>query len=142
MKLKTKRNRLYFRRELFLYLIPMLFIVGSVDTFSKAVKCGIHPERSISCELYRWLPAAVYAFCIIISIVLYVIFARKLHKVKEQIEQEFQESVEHEENKKNEKIKELKDSKPKKNIAKKEIKTDSKLSKKQKKSISKWSDKN
>ena len=138
MKLKTKRNRLYFRRELFLYLIPMLFIVGTVDTFSKAVKCGIHPERSIPCEYYRWLPAAVYTFCIIISIVLYVIFTKKLHKVKDQIEQAFQETVEREENKN---IKGIKEVKSKKIIVKKEVKTGSKWSNKQKKSISKWSDK-
>ena len=46
MKLTTKRNRWFFCRELFSYLIPMILIVGTIDVFRGFMICPLHPEWS------------------------------------------------------------------------------------------------
>lgn len=88
MKLTTKRNRWYFWRELFLYMIPMILIVWIIDVFISFMRCPAHPERSAPCSVNRIL-AAIYGIFLILIIILATISARMLRKVKKQIENEF-----------------------------------------------------
>ena len=59
MKLTTKRNRWYFWRELFSYMIPMILIVGTIDVFYHFVQCPLHPEWSAPCNV-NWILGAMY----------------------------------------------------------------------------------
>ncbi len=88
MKLTTKRNRWYFWRELFSYMIPMILIVGTVDVFISFMKCPLHPEWSAPCSV-NWLLGAMYGIFLVLIIILAIISANKLRKVKKQIEKEF-----------------------------------------------------
>lgn len=126
MKLTTKRDRWYFWRELFSYMIPMILIVGVVDIFFNFMQCPLHPEWSAPCRVI-WINAAGYGFFLIITIIFEIFSARKLKKVKKQIENEFFEATNQAENKlketkkeeeKSEEIKEIKTLKPRKLIAK------------------------
>lgn len=126
MKLTTKRDRWYFWRELFSYMIPMILIVGVVDVFFNFMQCPLHPEWSAPCSVI-WINAAGYGFFLIITIIFEIFSARKLKKVKKQIENEFFEATNQAENKlketkkeeeKSEEIKEIKTLKPRKLIAK------------------------
>ena len=126
MKLTTKRDRWYFWRELFSYMIPMILIVGVVDVFFNFMQCPLHPEWSAPCRVI-WINAAGYGFFLIITIIFEIFSARKLKKVKKQIENEFFEATNQAENKlketkkeeeKSEEIKEIKTLKPRKLIAK------------------------
>ena len=92
MKLTTKRNRWFFCRELFSYLIPMILIVGTIDVFRGFMICPLHPEWSAPCSV-NWIIAAIYGFFLIIVIILAIISARMLRKVKKKIEEEFTETV-------------------------------------------------
>ena len=92
MKLTTKRNRRYFWRELFLYMIPMILIVGTVDVFCHFVQCPLHPEWSAPCEI-NWVLAIIYWFFLILSIIFAIISARMLRKIKKQIENNFLEAT-------------------------------------------------
>ena len=92
MKLTTKRNRWYFWRELFLYLIPMLLIVGTIDFFYHFVQCPLHPENSAPCNV-NWFLAVAYGSFLLITIIFAIISAKMLRKVKKQIEDEFLSSV-------------------------------------------------
>ena len=130
MKLTTKRNRWYFWRELFSYLIPMILIVWVVDVFFSFMQCPLHPEWSVPCGVNRIL-AAIYGFFLILVIILAIISANELRKVKKKIENEFLEVANQaghkSENKleetkkveeKSEEIEEVKVEKPKKIIVK------------------------
>ena len=92
MKLTTKRNRWYFWRELFLYMIPMILIAWSIDVFTSFMQCPIHPEWSAPCEVI-WLNAAVYWIFLILIVIFAIISSRMLRKVKKQIEKEFVETA-------------------------------------------------
>ena len=59
MKLTTKRNRWYFWRELFSYMIPMILIVGTIDVFISFMKCPLHPEWSAPCSV-NWIIGIMY----------------------------------------------------------------------------------
>ena len=130
MKLTAKRDRWYFWRELFSYMIPMILIVGVVDVFFNFMQCPLHPEWSAPCRVI-WINAAGYGFFLIITIIFEIFSARKLKKVKKQIENDFFEATNQAENKlketkkeeekeeeKSEEIKEIKTLKPRKLIAK------------------------
>ena len=114
MKLTTKRNRWFFWRELFLYMIPMILIVGTIDVFYHFVQCPLHPEWSAPCSVNRLL-AAIYGVFLILTIVFAIISAKMLRKVKKQIENEFTETIN---NNVKEYVEEIKQTKPKKVIAK------------------------
>ena len=116
MKLTTKRNRWYFWRELFLYMIPMILIVWTIDVFYQFMRCPLHPEWSAPCST-NWLIAAVYGIFLLLVIVLAIISARMLRKVKKKIENEFTETVD---SYIKEQVNEVKKSKPKKIIVKKD----------------------
>lgn len=88
MKLTTKRNRWYFWRELFLYMIPMTLIVWTIDVFTSFMKCPLHPEWSAPCNV-NWILAAMYWIFLIIVIILAIISAKTLRKIKKKIENEF-----------------------------------------------------
>ena len=122
MKLTTKRNRWFFCRELFSYLIPMILIVGTIDVFRNFMICPLHPEWSAPCSV-NWIIAAVYGFFLIIVIIFAIISARMLRKVKKKIEEEFTETVD---NYVKEQVNEVKKSKPKKIIVKKDKKSEKK----------------
>ena len=92
MKLTTKRNRWFFFRELFAYMIPMILIVGTVDVFYNFMRCPLHPEWSAPCSVNRIL-AAMYGIFLILVIILAIVSARKLRTVKKQIENEFLEAT-------------------------------------------------
>ena len=135
MKLTTKRNRWFFWRELFSYMIPMILIVWTVDVFYHFVQCPLHPEWSAPCSV-NWLLAAVYGVFLLLTIIFAIISSRALRKVKKQIENEFLDATDHKEEieqksklKDETVIKELKaekESKPKKVIAKKDKKSEKK----------------
>ena len=114
MKLTTKRNRWFFWRELFLYMIPMILIVGTIDVFYHFVQCPLHPEWSAPCSVNRLL-AAIYGVFLILTIVFAIISAKMLRIVKKQIENEFTETIN---NNVKEYVEEIKQTKPKKVIAK------------------------
>ena len=124
MKLTTKRDRRYFFRELFAYMIPMILIVGSIDVFYHFMRCSQHPEWSAPCSI-NWILAAMYGIFLLITIILAMISANRLRKVKKQIENEFTETINKhaEEQKVEEKIKVAK---PRKIIAKKDKKSEKK----------------
>ena len=92
MKLTTKRNRRYFLRELFSYMIPIILIIWTVDVFVSFMKCSLHPEWSAPCSI-NWIFAAIYGFFLVLVIILAIISAWKLRKVKKQIENEFLEAT-------------------------------------------------
>ena len=92
MKLTTKRNWRYFWRELFSYMIPMILIVGTVDVFYHFIQCPLHPEWSAPCDV-NWILAIMYWIFLILVIILAIISAKKLRKVKKQIENEFLEAT-------------------------------------------------
>ena len=130
MKLTTKRDRWYFWRELFSYMIPMILIVGVVDIFFNFMQCSTHLEWSAPCSII-WINAVGYGFFLVITIIFAIFSARKLKKVKKKIENEFFEATNQAENKsedeleeskkieeKSEEIKEIKAAKPKKLIVK------------------------
>ena len=114
MKLTTKRNRWFFWRELFLYMIPMILIVGTIDVFYHFVQCPLHPEWSAPCSVNRLL-AAIYGVFLLLTIIFATISAKMLRKVKKQIENEFTETIN---NNVKEYVEEIKQTKPKKVIAK------------------------
>lgn len=120
MKLTTKRNRWYFWKELFSYMIPMILIVGVVDVFFNFMQCPLHPEWSAPCNVI-WINAAGYGFFLLITIILAIFSARKLRKIEKKIEAEHLETIKHTEDKIENKVKaveEIKSTKPKKIIAK------------------------
>ncbi len=131
MKLTTKRNRWFFWRELFLYMIPMILIVGAVDVFVSFMRCPLHPEWSAPCSV-NWLIAAVYGVFLLLAIIFAIISSRALRKVKKQIETEFTEAIENhikeQETQEKEKSEEkkLKVAKPRKVIAKSDKKSEKK----------------
>ena len=92
MKLTTKRNRWYFFRELFSYMIPMILIAGTIDVFYHFMQCPLHPERSAPCSVNRIL-ATIYWIFLLIIIILATISAKKLNDIKEKIENEFLETI-------------------------------------------------
>ena len=130
MKLTTKRNRWFFWRELFLYMIPMILIVGAVDVFVSFMRCPLHPEWSAPCSV-NWIIAAVYGVFLLLAIIFAIISSRALRKVKKQIETEFTEAIENhireqgtqEKEKSEEKVKAAK---PKKVIVKADKKSEKK----------------
>ena len=144
MKLTTKRDRWYFWRELFSYMIPMILIVGVVDIFFNFMQCPLHPEWSAPCSVI-WINAVGYVFFLVVTIIFAFFSARKLKKVKKRIENEFFEAANHAEDKienimemeeKSEGIKEVKPRKiiaksdkkePTKKVAKKETKKEIKI---------------
>lgn len=119
MKLTTKRNRWFFCRELFLYLIPMILIVGTIDVFVNFMRCPLHPEWSAPCSI-NWIIAAIYGIFLLLAIILAIISAKMLRKVKKKIEDEFTETVD---SYVKEQVNEVKKSKPKKIIVKKDKKS-------------------
>lgn len=92
MKLTTKRNRAYFWRELFLYLIPMILIVWSVHTFTSFMQCQWHPEYSAPCSTSFLVGWVFYGATLLITILLCILSAKRLRKIKKQIEIEFLET--------------------------------------------------
>ena len=92
MKFTTKRNRWYFLRELFSYMIPVVLIVWSLDVFLDFMKCPLHPENSAPCRIIR-IKAAIYWLFLIIIIILTIFASKKLKKIKKKIENEFLETT-------------------------------------------------
>lgn len=92
MKLTTKRNRWYFWRQLFSYMIPIVLIAWTVDVFISFMQCSSHPEYSAPCNV-NWIIAIIYWILLIITIILAIISASKLRKVKKKIEEEFIEAT-------------------------------------------------
>ena len=88
MKLTTKRNRWYFWRELFTYMIPVILIVWTIDIFASFIKCPLHPEYSAPCSV-NWIFAVMYVFFLLITTILAIISTKQLRKVKKKIESEF-----------------------------------------------------
>ena len=88
MKLTTKRNRWYFWKELFSYMIPMILIVWVVDVFRNFMICPLHPEWSAPCNVNRII-AAIYWIFLLLTIVLAIISAKMLKKIRKKIENEF-----------------------------------------------------
>ena len=120
MKLTTKRDRWYFWKELFSYMIPMILIVGIVDVFFNFMQCPLHPEWSAPCNVI-WINAAGYGFFLLITIILAIFSARKLRRIEKKIETEHLETIKHTEDKIENKVKaieEIKSTNPKKIIAK------------------------
>ncbi len=97
MKLTTKRNRWYFWKELFLYMIPMILIVGTVDVFYHFVQCPLHPENSAPCNV-NWFLAVAYWCFLLITIIFAIIASKMLKNIKKQIEDDFFSSIKSEEN--------------------------------------------
>ena len=122
MKLTTKRNRWYFWRELFSYMIPMILIVWTVDVFYHFMQCPLHPEWSAPCDVI-WILAGMYGFFLLLTIILAIISSKMLRKVKKQIENEFTESIN---NNTEKQIEEIKKAKPKKVVVKREKKSEAK----------------
>lgn len=131
MKLTTKRNRWYFWRELFSYMIPMILIVWTIDVFYHFVQCPLHPEWSAPCSV-NWIIAALYWVFLLLTIIFALISARMLKKVKKQIENEFTESIDNRskelkiQQKEKSEVEKVKSSKPKKIIVKTDKKSDKK----------------
>ena len=97
----------------------MILIVGTIDVFRGFMICPLHPEWSAPCSV-NWIIAAIYGFFLIIVIILAIISARMLRKVKKKIEDEFTETVD---SHIQEQVNEVKKSKPKKIIVKKDKKS-------------------
>ena len=130
MKLTTKRNRWYFLRELFSYMIPMILILGSIDVFYSFVRCPLHPEWSAPCEI-NWILAAIYAIFLLFTVILAIVSDKMLGKVKKQIENEFNETINNHINNKvseseDKTDKKLNEKKPKKTIVKNNKKSEEK----------------
>lgn len=96
MKLTTKRDRWYFWRELFSYMIPMILIVGTIDIFRDFMVCPLHPENSAPCSVI-WIFAVMYGILLVLVIIFAIISARMLRKIKKKIEDEFIETANKEE---------------------------------------------
>ena len=96
MKLTTKRDRWYFWRELFSYMIPMILIVGTIDIFRNFMVCPLHPENSAPCSVI-WIFAVMYGILLVLVIIFAIISARMLRKIKKKIEDEFIETANKEE---------------------------------------------
>ncbi len=88
MKLTTKRNRRYFWKEFFSYIIPIILITWTIDVFYNFMRCPLHPEWSAPCSV-NWIIGIMYWIPLILVIILAIISASKLKKVKKQIENEF-----------------------------------------------------
>lgn len=88
MKLTTRRNRWYFLRELFLYMIPMVLIMWTIDVFYHFMVCPLHPEWSAPCSI-NWIIAAIYWVLLLLIIICAIISSKFLRKVKKKIENEF-----------------------------------------------------
>ena len=127
MKLTTKRNRRFFRRELFSYMIPMILMMGCVDVFISFMQCSLHPEWSAPCNIY-WLNAVMYGLFLILVILLSIISARRLRKIKNQIGQEFLDAANQGMNTEVKKLTKV-DKKPRKEIKIKSKQTDTKIKK-------------
>ena len=56
--------------------------------------CPLHPEWSAPCSV-NWILAAIYGIPLLIVIILEILSAKMLRKVKKQIEKEFLETVSH-----------------------------------------------
>ena len=155
MKLTTKRDRWYFWRELFLYMIPMILIVSIIDLFFNFMQCPLHPEYSAPCRII-WINAVGYGFFLVVTIIFAFFSARKLKKVKNRIENEFFEAANHTEekvenvveiedkedvNEKPEETKKIEIKKPKKAISKPDKKIIKKETKKETKKATKSSSK-
>ena len=106
MKLTTKRDWWYFWRELFLYIVPMILIIWTVDVFFSFIQCPLHPEYSAPCNII-WINAIGYWIFFIVAVIFAIFSAKKLRKVKRKIENEFLEAVEHTEHERNNKDEEL-----------------------------------
>ena len=126
MKLTAKRDRWYFWRELFSYMIPMILIVGIIDLFFNFMQCPLHPEYSAPCNII-WINAVGYGVFLIITIIFAIFSAKKLRKIKKRIENEFLEAANQTANKSEDKIEtteekvdkeKIKTTKPKKIITK------------------------
>ncbi len=88
MKLTTKRNRWYFWRELFTYMVPMILIVWTIDVFASFMECPLHPEYSAPCSV-NWIFAVMYGIPLTLVIILAVISNKQLKNVKKKFESEF-----------------------------------------------------
>ncbi len=73
-------------------MIPMILIVWTVDVFYHFMQCPLHPEWSAPCSV-NWVLAAMYGIFLVLTIILAIISARKLRKVKKKIEKEFLETT-------------------------------------------------
>ena len=73
-------------------MIPMILIVGTIDVFYHFVQCPLHPEWSAPCNV-NWILGAMYWVFLILVIILAIISANKLRKIKKQIENEFLEAT-------------------------------------------------
>ena len=124
MKLTTKRDRWYFYRELFSYMIPMILIVWTIDVFLSFMQCPLHPEYSAPCSV-NWVLAIMYGIFLILVIICAIISSRMLRNVKKKIEIEFLETVNNhaKEQPKEDKVK---NSKPKNSTIKKDKKVEKK----------------
>jgi hypothetical protein len=69
-------------------MIPMILIVGTVDVFFAFMRCPLHPEWSAPCSVNRFL-GAIYWIFLLLTIILSIISANRLKKIKKQIENEF-----------------------------------------------------
>ena len=56
------------------------------------MRCSTHPERSAPCSI-NWILAGMYGIFLVLVIILAIISAKKLRKVKKQIENEFLEAT-------------------------------------------------
>ena len=52
------------------------------------MRCPLHPEWSAPCGV-NWILAAIYGFFLIIAIILAIVSAKMLRKIKKQIENDF-----------------------------------------------------
>ena len=151
MKLTTKRNRWYFFRELFSYMIPMILIVWTIDVFYRFLQCTLHPEWSAPCSV-NWIFAVIYGIFLVITIILAIVSAKKLREIKKRIENEFFDTVDNIKDKEDneqkvkensegmKKIKSIKSKKmivkiDKKELVKREVKKNAKSSVKKKSSV-------
>ena len=98
MKLTTKKNRWVFRRELFLYLIPVILIVWTINVFVSFMRCSAHPEWSAPCSI-NLIIAAMYGILLILAIIFAVMSARMVRKMKKRIEEDFFASIKSKERK-------------------------------------------
>ena len=92
MRLTTKRNRWYFWRELFSYMIPMILIAWTIDVFYHFIQCPLHPEWSAPCNI-NWILAIIYGVFLLLTIIFEIIAAKSLKNVRKQIEESFLESI-------------------------------------------------
>ncbi len=69
-------------------MIPIILIVGTIDVFISFMRCPLHPEWSAPCSV-NWILGIMYWIPLLLVIILAIISASKLRKIKKQIEQEF-----------------------------------------------------